>query len=150
LIGTLLVSRRRFILLLLTSIVLMPHREPAFAKDGESGTGGGGDDGSDGGNSGAGNSSNDNSGSGSRDSGKYKDQYGAQDAVSSGNAISLEDALKRLRARVPGKVISVNLGESGGRLLYWFKVKTSDGAVRKVIMDAKTGRIRGLFGFAGT
>ena len=91
-----------------------------------------------------------NSGSGSQNSGKYKDQYGAQKAVSDGKAISLETALKKLRVRYPGKVISVNLGEAGGRLLYWFKVKTSDGTVRKVVMDAKTGKIRGLFGFAGS
>ena len=91
-----------------------------------------------------------NSGSGSHNSGKYKDQYGAREAVSSGRAIALEQALKKLRARYPGKVISVNLGESGGRLLYWFKVKSGDGSVRKVVMDAKTGRIRGLFGFEGS
>jgi Peptidase propeptide and YPEB domain len=91
-----------------------------------------------------------NSGSGSQNSGKYKDQYDAREAVSSGKAIALEQALKKLRARYPGKVISVNLGESGGRLLYWFKVKSSDGSVRKVVMDAKTGRLRGLFGFEGS
>ena len=44
----------------------------------------------------------------------------------------------------------MNLGESGKRLVYWFKVKSSDGNVRKVVMDAKTGKIRGLFGFGGS
>jgi uncharacterized membrane protein YkoI len=166
-------TRRHFLLLLLTSFAAMPLTERAFAKDGESGSDNGGSDNSGSDNSGSDNSGsdnsgsdnsesddaggggdddagNDNSGSGSHDSGKYKDQYGAREAVSAGKAISLEDALKKLQKRHPGKVISVNLGESGGRLLYWFKVKSSGGGVRKVVMDAKTGRIRGLFGFEGS
>lgn len=146
--------RRQFLFLLLTSLAAMPLGDCAFAKDGSSGSGsgsddsGGGDDGDD--NSGGGNSNNGNSGSGSQNSGKYKDQYGARDAVKSGNAIPLEDALQKLGAQYPGRVISVNLGDSGSRLCYWFKVKSEDGNVRKVVMDAKTGKIRGLFGFGGS
>jgi uncharacterized membrane protein YkoI len=158
-------SRRQFLFLLLTSLAAMPLGDCAFAKDGESGSdgggsgssgsgsddSGGGDDGDSGDdNSGGGNSNSGNSGSGSQNSGKYKDQYGAQDAVKSGKAIPLEDALKKLRANYPGRVISVNLGDSGSRLCYWFKVKSDDGNVRKVVMDAKTGKIRGLFGFGGS
>jgi Peptidase propeptide and YPEB domain len=155
-------SRRQFLFLLLTSLAAMPLGDRAFAKDGESGSGGGGSGSSDGGsgdsgggdsgddNSGGGNSNNDNSGSGSKNSGKYKDQYGAQDAVKSGDAIPLKQALQKLGTRYPGKVISVNLGEWDSRLCYWFKVKSDDGNVRKVVMDAKTGRIRSLFGFGGS
>jgi uncharacterized membrane protein YkoI len=164
-------------LLLCLSLAILPPAASAWAKDGDSGGGSGsgssgsgssgsGSDGSGSDNSGSGSDSSGsdddddsdsgddngggNSGPGSANSGKYKDQYGAQDAVKSGSAISLEEALKKLHTRYPGKVISVNLGESGNRLVYWFKVKSSDGNVRKVVMDAKTGRIRSLFGFGGS
>ena len=97
----------------------------AWAKDGGSGSSnsGSGSDNS-GSGSGSGDGGDDNSGSGSHNSGKYKDQYGAQEAVISGEAITLEDALKKLRLRFPGKVISVNLGNAGSQLVYWFKVTT--------------------------
>lgn len=152
------------IAVLLAGLVLPDDH--AWAKDGDSGSdSSGSNSGSDNSGSGSDSSGSDddsgddsgddesggsNSGSGSQNSGKYKDQYGAREAVSAGKAISLEDALTKLRKRYPGKVISVNLGESGGRLLYWFKVKSDGGSVRKVVMDAKTGRIRGLFGFGGS
>ena len=130
----------------------------AWAKDGGSDSSGSDSSGSD--DSGSDNSGSDssgpddggggdNSGSGSQNSGKYRDQYQAREAVKSGNALPLEEALKKLRARYPGKVISVNLGELGPRLCYWFKVKSDDGNVRKIVMDAKTGKIRGLLGFGG-
>lgn len=91
-----------------------------------------------------------NSGPGSQHSGRYLDQYDAREAVKSGNAMPLEQALKKLRARYPGKVIAVSLGVAESRLCYWFKVKSGDGGVRKVVMDAKTGKIRGPFGFGGS
>jgi Peptidase propeptide and YPEB domain len=157
-------TRRVFALLFISWLAILPLGASAWAKDGDSG--GGSNSGSGSSNSGSGsdssgggdddNSDDDddsgggNSGSGSRNSGKYKDQYDARKAVNAGDAISLEEALRKLRLRYPGKVISVNLGDSGNRLMYWFKVKSSDGHVRKVVMDAKTGAIRGLFGFGGS
>ena len=155
-------SRRKFIILLLAALSLPPAVENACAKDG----GDGGSDNSGSGSSGSGSSGSDNSGSGSdssgsgeddsgnsgsglRQSGEYLDQYEAREAVKSGNAMPLEEALKRLRVRYPGKVIAVSMGEAEARLCYWFKVKSGDGNVRKVVMDAKSGKIRGLFGFVG-
>lgn len=154
-------TRRVFLLLFLSWLAMSPLGASAWAKDGESGGGsnsgsgssnsgsgsdnsGGGDD-EDGDDSGGGA----NSGSGSHGSGKYLDQYGAREAVKSGNAMPLEEALKKLRARYPGKVIAVSMGKAESRLCYWFKVKSGDGNVRKVVMDAKTGKIRGIFGFGG-
>jgi uncharacterized membrane protein YkoI len=147
-------TRRVFLLLFLSWLAILPPVTSAWAKDGGSDNSGSGSDNSGSDSSGSDDDENDdsggNSGSGSQNSGKYRDQYEAQEAVKSGNAMSLEEALKKLRARYPGKVISVNLGEQGSRLLYWFKVKSADGNVRKVVMDAKTGAIRGLFGFGGS
>lgn len=161
----------RQVLLFLFLVWLAMHQlaDPAWAKDGDSG---GSNSGSGSSNSGSGSGSSnsgsdssggdddsdddsddddtENSGSGSQNSVKNGDQYEARKAVSSGEAISLQAALRKLRVRYPGKVISVNLGASDSRLVYWFKVKSSDGNVRRVVMDAKTGRIRGLFGFGGS
>jgi Peptidase propeptide and YPEB domain len=161
-------ARREFMFALLLAGGLLSAGN-SWAKDGGSDSSGSDSSGSD--NSGSDNSGSDNSGSdnsgsdssgsddgggdsnnsgpGSQNSGKYRDQYQARDAVKSGNALPLEEALKKLRARYPGKVISVNLGELGPRLCYWFKVKSDDGNVRKIVMDAKTGKIRGLLGFGG-
>ena len=144
--------RRLFLVLCLSWLAISPPGASAWAKDGDSS---GSNSGSGSSNSGSGSDSSDdsgggNSGSGSHNSGKYRDQYQAREEVKSGNALPLEEALKKLRARYPGKVISVNLGEQGARLCYWFKVKSEDGNVRKVVMDAKTGAIRGLFGFGGS
>jgi hypothetical protein len=156
-------TRRIFILLFISWLAALPPGAPAWAKDGESGggsnsgsgssnsgSGNGGDDGSDDGGDGNDDSGVDNSGSGSHSSGKYLDQYGAREAVTSGSAMPLEEALKKLRARYPGKVIAVSMGHAESRLCYWFKVKSGDGNVRKIVMDAKTGKFRGLFGFGGS
>jgi Peptidase propeptide and YPEB domain len=149
-------ARREFIFTLLLTCCLAPAGN-TWAKDGGSDSSGSDNSGSgsdsDGDDGGDGESDNDgdgnNSGPGSQNSGNYRDQYQARDAVKSGNAMPLEQALKKLSARYPGKVISVNLGELGPRLCYWFKVKSDDGNVRKIVMDAKTGKIRGLLGFGG-
>jgi Peptidase propeptide and YPEB domain len=143
-----------FLLLFLSWLAILPPVTSAWAKDGGSDNSGSGSDnsgsGSDNSGSGDDDSGGGNSGSGSGHSGKYLDQYEAREAVRSGNAMPLEEALKKLRARYPGKVIAVSMGEAESRLCYWFKVKSGDGNVRKVVMDAKTGAIRGLFGFGGS
>lgn len=157
--------RREFLFALLLAGVI-PPADAVWAKDGGSDDSGGGSDNSGSGsdNSGSGsdssgsgnddgeddNSGGGNSGPGSRHSGTYLDQYGAREAVKSGAAMPLEQALIKLRARHPGKVISVSMGVAESRLCYWFKVKSGDGSVRKVVMDAKTGKFRGLFGFGGS
>lgn len=150
---------RRELLFALLLAGTFPLAGGAWAKDGESDNSGSGSDNSGSGSDSSGSgddgggdddSGGGNSGPGSQHSGKYLDQYGAREAVKSGNAMPLEQALKKLRARYPGKVIAVSMGHAESRLCYWFKVKSGDGNVRKVVMDAKTGKIRGLFGFGGS
>jgi uncharacterized membrane protein YkoI len=68
-------------------------------------------------------------------------------AVSSGKAMPLEEALKRLRNKYPGRVIDVSLRNEAKRLVYRFKVKSDAGIVRRVTMDAATGQFRGFLGF---
>jgi hypothetical protein len=139
----------------------VPPAASAWAKDGDSGggsnsgsgssgsgsdssgSGSGGDD--DGGDDGDDDSDDDNSGSGN--SGKKSEQDRARHAVSTGNAMPLKDALKRLREKQSGKVIDVALRKEGKRFVYSFKVKSESGSVRRVTMDAATGEIRGFLGF---
>jgi hypothetical protein len=150
-------TRRVFLLMFISWLAILPPGASAWAKDGDSGGGSNSGSGSSNSGSGSGDGGDDdeddsgggNSGSGSHNSGKYLDQYGAREAVRSGNAMPLEEALKKLRARYPGKVIAVSMGNAESRLCYWFKVKSGDGNVRKVVMDAKTGKIRGILGFGG-
>lgn len=134
-----------------------------LAKDDESDSSGSESSGSDhadggsdssGDNSGDANGGSDNSGSGSGNSGSgsgtlgtRSDQDNAREAVTSGKAMPLYDALRRLGTRYPGRVINIDLQSEGRRLVYRFKVKGEDGNVRKVLMDAKTGKFRGIFGF---
>jgi uncharacterized membrane protein YkoI len=142
-------TRRAFILLVLVWLGFLPPVASAWAKDGESSSGsnsgsgssnsgsddgGGDDDGDDG--------DEDNSGSG-----KKSEQDRALSAVSAGRAMSLEQAMKRLRVQYAGRVIDVALRNDGKRLVYRFKLKSNDGVVRKVTMDAATGDIRGFLGF---
>jgi uncharacterized membrane protein YkoI len=140
----------------------VPPAASAWAKDGDSGGGsnsgsgssgsgsdssgsgsGGDDDGGD--DDGDDDSDDDNSGSGN--SGKKSEQDRARHAVSTGNAMPLKDALKRLREKQSGKVIDVALRKEGKRFVYSFKVKSESGSVRRVTMDAATGEIRGFLGF---
>lgn len=144
-------TRRAFLSLMLTWLGLLSLAAPAWAKDGDSSSDSSGSDssgsGSDNSGSGSGGDDDDNSGSGSGNSGKNSEHDRAMKAVSSGRAMSLEDAMKRLGGKYSGRVIDVSLGKEGKRLVYRFKVKSDQGVVRKVIMDAATGDIRGIFGF---
>lgn len=123
-------------------------------------SGGGDDSGSDGSddnggdNSGGDDSSDDsgeddsNSGSGSASSGSGKrDQDRAKDAVRNGDAIPLAKALELLKKKYDGRVIEVLYFAKGARIDYRFKIVGDSGKITSVTMDARSGRIRGFFGF---
>jgi Peptidase propeptide and YPEB domain len=149
--------RRQFIIFLLCAAGLFPALGAAHAEDGgssgsgsdgSSGDNGGGDSGGgdDGGGDGGGGDGG-NSGSGSANSGRSSEQDRAKADVEEGKALPLEEALKALGAHIPGRVIDVSLKSESQRLVYRFKVKSDDGSVRSVVMDAKTGKFRNIFGF---
>jgi hypothetical protein len=157
------VTRRAFLFLAFVWLGILPPVASAWAKDGDSNSGSGSDNsgsnsgsGSDNSGSGGGDDDDDdddddNSGSGSDNSGsgsgKKSEQDRALSAVSSGRAMPLEQALKKLRDKHSGRVIDVALRKEGERYVYRFKVKSDAGIVRKVVMDAATGEFRGFFGF---
>jgi hypothetical protein len=147
-------SRRDFLLMVLSAFALAGLSEPVCAKDGDSGSSGSGSDSDSdsGSNSGSGSENsgsshdsdddnddaeNDNSGSG-----KNKDQDDVRDAVKKGDIISLEKAMKSLREHQRGRIIDASLRTKGRDIVYSFKVKTDDGKIRRIEMNARTGKLR--------
>lgn len=163
-------DRRRFHFVML-AVLTAGMAEPGLASEGgggSSGSGGGGGgssgsgggeggDGGDGGEGGDGDGDNsgpgggddgdddDNSGSGRR--GRQRDEERAKELVKSGKAMPLRAAMDRVSKEHRGRVIDAKLKKSSGRLVYEFKVLSASGNVRKVRMDAVTGRFSGFLGF---
>ena len=150
-------ERRTFLAILAAAMAGSPLVRPVLAKDGEDD-----DDSSGSGSSGSGSGSGgdrDDDDDDDRDDDRGRDRADEPDdkrddddedprkAVERGDAIPLKDALSRLKAARDGRVIDAELRQKGSRLIYEFKMVDARGVVRKVEMDARTGRLRGLFGF---
>ncbi len=65
----------------------------------------------------------------------------ARDAVSSGQAQPLDSILPQVRARYPGRLLDAKLTRSGGKYRYVIKILGKNGKVRRVTVDARSGRI---------
>jgi hypothetical protein len=144
----------------LSALALAGLSAPSSAKDGDSsgsgsdggdssgsGSGGGGSSGSgSGSNSGSGSSgdddSDDDAGEDNSGHGGGKDQDRVRDAVARGDIISLEKALKSLREHQQGRIIDASLRGRGRNIVYSFKVKSDDGTIRRIEMNARTGKVR--------
>ena len=113
---------------------------------GDSGNDDGGEDDSGGGTSGSGGDSSGSSGSGKSGSGK-RDQDKVKDAVLKGDVIPLAEALALLKSKYTGRVIEILYAAKGSKIDYRFKLLDDSGKVISVTMDARTGRLRGFFGF---
>lgn len=70
-----------------------------------------------------------------------KDHDKARDAVSSGEARPLDAILPKVRARYPGRLLDAKLTRSGGKYRYVIKILDKKGKVRRVTVDARSGRI---------
>ncbi|WP_282609941.1 PepSY domain-containing protein [Pelagibius sp. Alg239-R121] len=70
-----------------------------------------------------------------------KDHDKARDAVSSGQAQPLDAILPKVRARYPGRLLDAKLTRSGGKYRYVIKILDKKGKVRRVTVDARSGRI---------
>jgi len=62
-------------------------------------------------------------------------------AVARGQLLPLPRVLAIARARVPGRLLDVELEEDGRRLLYEVKILTRSGRVVEVTVNARNGRI---------
>ena len=55
---------------------------------------------------------------------------------------SLEDAVSEARGRHPGRVISAETDRRGGRESHRIRILTRDGRVKRLRMDAESGRFQ--------
>ncbi len=163
-------TRREVLAMLLVLAAAGAWPRHALAKDGDSG-GGGGNSGSGGGggdsdsdsdsdsggggdNSGSGGGGDDgdgeDDGDGDDDRGRNRrgrDEDDARKAVKDGKAISLREASRRVAKQYGGRIIDAKLKNASNGLYYEFRIVSGSGRVRKVSMDAVTGRFVGLLGF---
>jgi uncharacterized membrane protein YkoI len=113
--------------------------------DSENGDSGSGD--SDGGSDSSGHDNNGSSHNGSGEDHSRIDQDEALRAVKGGEIMSLKEALGKVGDKYKGKVIEIDIERTVKRDVYSMKVRMEDGTIRKVRMDARTGKFAGLFGF---
>ena len=69
------------------------------------------------------------------------DQDKARAAVENGMILPLRDALKQVSDVVSGKVIDVKMSQTSEGSTYHVKVRTLEGEIRNVTVDARTGKI---------
>jgi len=55
---------------------------------------------------------------------------------------SLEDAVSEARGRHPGRVLSAETEQRGGRESHRIRILTRDGRVKRLNMDAESGRFQ--------
>lgn len=70
-----------------------------------------------------------------------QDHDKAREAVSSGQAQPLDAILPKVRARYPGRLLDAKLTGSRGKYRYVIKILNKNGKVRRVTVDARSGRI---------
>lgn len=57
--------------------------------------------------------------------------------------ISLDDAVRRVKAQTGGRVVSATPAKKGGRAGYRIRVVVDDGRVKTFFVDAETGSMQG-------
>ncbi len=67
------------------------------------------------------------------------DQDEARRLLKSGDILSLELILEKLRTIHPGKILEVELETESGNIVYEIETLGDDGIVRELIIDARTG-----------
>lgn len=63
----------------------------------------------------------------------------ARRLLKSGDIMSLELILEKLRPDHPGKILEIELEQEAGQLVYEIEMLGDDGIVRELIIDARTG-----------
>lgn len=63
----------------------------------------------------------------------------AQQLHKSGEILSLETILQKLQTSHPGKVLEVEMEDEHGQLIYEIELLNSNGKVKKIKVNAKTG-----------
>ncbi len=65
----------------------------------------------------------------------------ALDLRHQGAILPLARVLDQATAQYPGKILKVELEEEGGNIVYEIELLGGDGAVREMIIDAKSGQL---------
>jgi Peptidase propeptide and YPEB domain len=135
-------SRRHFLLQLLTGVCLLTCSAVAHAESGSgsNSSGGGGDSDSGGDNSGHGNNDDDG---GDDDDGKDEDQDEVTKAVKRGEATALRDILAKVKKKYAGEIVHVGLKKRSNRFVYTIKLIDRAGMLMLVRVDARNGTILG-------
>jgi len=68
-----------------------------------------------------------------------RDHDEARRLLKSGDILSLELILEKLRPTHPGKILEVELETKSGKVVYEIEMLGDDGIVREFIIDARTG-----------
>ena len=71
------------------------------------------------------------------------DQNEARRLLSSGEILSLELILDKLRSSHPGKILEAELETESEKIVYEIEMLGDDGVVRELIIDARTGDLLG-------
>jgi len=58
-----------------------------------------------------------------------------------GKIMSLEEILKNVRNRYPGRILEVELENEKGRVIYELEILGDDSIVREIYIDAKSGKL---------
>ncbi|MCC7166201.1 MAG: PepSY domain-containing protein [Rhodospirillales bacterium] len=78
-----------------------------------------------------------------------RDSDRARRAVQAGDIRPLAEALAKVEATHPGRVLDVELEDGHGRPIYEVKLLTAEGQVLKIILDAKSLEILKVKGGMG-
>lgn len=79
-----------------------------------------------------------------RERGRGGDHDDAREAHERGEALALAEIMPLALRAVPGEVLEVELERDDGALVYEIEILARTGRVRKVILDARTGRVIGV------
>lgn len=79
-----------------------------------------------------------------RGRGRGGDHDDAREALEQGDALPLTQILPLALRAVPGEILEIELEREHGRLVYEVEILARTGRVRKVNMDARTGRVLGV------
>jgi uncharacterized membrane protein YkoI len=77
---------------------------------------------------------------GSGSAGDLRDHDRARQALESGEILPLRTILERVERDYPGQVMEVELDREDGRWRYEIKLLRRDGALVKLVLDARDGR----------
>ncbi len=72
-----------------------------------------------------------------------QDHNPARNAVQAGQARPLGQILGHVMAQCPGRFLDAGLRQGGGGLVYVIKILRPGGRVAKLVVDARSGAIRG-------